>query len=123
MQCAFMSSVAGRQWSTSQGRVRRRPTSIRRTAVVVALVLIGLPNCAANFEGQHSADIAANPPDLHFSLSSATGLRTFHLGERIPLSLAFSSDTPGKYKLNAASYDRSGRLPTEEFIMETKVVD
>jgi hypothetical protein len=51
-------------------------------------------------------------------LETAGGQRTFRLGERIPLTLSFSSDTPEKYKLNGATYDRSGRLPTEEFVLD-----
>jgi hypothetical protein len=40
------------------------------------------------------------------------------MGERIPIALEFSSSSPNKHKLNAANYDRSGRLPTEEFVVE-----
>jgi hypothetical protein len=62
-------------------------------------------------------------PTSTSGLDTTGGQLAFHIGERIPLTLAFSSDTPAKYKLNAASYDRSGRLPTEEFVMEKEVTD
>ena len=44
------------------------------------------------------------------------------LGERIPITLEFSSGSPDKYKLNGATYDRSGRLPTQEFIPDREDV-
>ncbi len=48
----------------------------------------------------------------------------FRIGERIPLRLQFSSAIENTYQLNPATYDRSGRLPTEEFVMEQdEVVD
>lgn len=48
----------------------------------------------------------------------------FRIGERIPLRLQFSSTLANTYRLDAATYDRSGRLPTEEFVMEQNdVVD
>jgi len=90
----------------------------RVVAALAILSLAGLPSPAASFDSRHASDLAANPFDLRFRLDTAGGQRAFHIGERIPLTLAFSSDTPAKYKLNAASYDRSGRLPTEEFVME-----
>jgi hypothetical protein len=42
----------------------------------------------------------------------------FRIGERIPLRLQFSSTLENTYRLDPATYDRSGRLPTEEFVME-----
>jgi hypothetical protein len=95
----------------------------RAVAALAILSLVGPPTVAASFDARHAADLANNPPDLHFRLDTVGGQRAFHIGERIPLTLAFSSDTPAKYKLNAASYDCSGRLPTEEFIMEKEAID
>jgi len=79
--------------------------------------LVAMP-AMASFESRHAADVAANPPDLHFRFITKAGQHTFQIGERIPIILAFSSDTPAKYELNGATYDRSGRLFTEEFITE-----
>ena len=100
--------------------MRHKPVS---SFIAVAVLAILSLSAATSFESRHSNDLAGNPSDLHFSLSSPAGQRTFHIGERIPLTLSFTSDTPAKYKLNAASYDRSGRLPTEEFVMEKDVPD
>lgn len=39
----------------------------------------------------------------------------FHIGERIPLRLAFSSAVANRYEINMAKYDRSGRMNYEQF--------
>jgi hypothetical protein len=93
--------------------------SLRQIAVatLAARILIS-PLSAENFDTRHAHDLAGNPADLHFRLDTTGGQRPFHLGERIPLTLEFSSDSLDKYKLNGATYDRSGRLPTEEFVVE-----
>lgn len=79
---------------------------------------------AQSFDIQHQRDVVANPSDLHFRLGIEGGVKNFHRGERIPLVLEFWSDSPEKYKLNGGTYDRSGRLPTEEFVIDRNdVVD
>jgi hypothetical protein len=104
--------------------MQQRPISCLSAVIALAILsLAGPPSQAASFDTRHADDLAGNPSDLHFRLDTPTGQRAFHIGERIPLTLAFSSDTPAKYKLNAASYDRSGRLPTEEFVMEQEAAD
>ena len=95
-----------------------------RVSTWIALATAGVPIpqtqalLADSFEARHARDLAQNPSDLHFQLDTVGSQRAFHLGERIPLTLKFSSDSRDKYKLNGATYDRSGRLPTEEFVME-----
>jgi hypothetical protein len=104
--------------------MRQKPISyLSSVASLAILSLAGLSGLAASFDSRHAVDLAANPPDLQFRLETAGGQRAFHIGERILLTLAFSSDTPAKYQLNAATYDRSGRLPTEEFVMEKEATD
>ncbi|MGI4829352.1 MAG: hypothetical protein ACRYFU_14340 [Janthinobacterium lividum] len=39
----------------------------------------------------------------------------FRIGERIPLELSFTSSSVNRYEINLASYDRSGRLHSEQF--------
>lgn len=87
--------------------------------LILACVLIPAL-CGETFDEQHSRDIASNPPDLQFRLSTANG--QYRIGERIPIRLEFSSTSPDKYKLNAATYDRGGRLYCEEFVTEQKDV-
>ena len=71
---------------------------------------------------RHARDLATNPPDLYFRLVTPNTLHRFHMGERISITLEFSGGSPEKYKLNGATYDRSGRLPTEEFILDREDV-
>ncbi|QOY88375.1 hypothetical protein [Paludibaculum fermentans] len=92
-------------------------------AALTSFSAAGARSLTENFDTSHAKEVASNPADLHFRVYTPGGKRTFHMGERLPLTLEFSSDTPEKYKLNAASYDRSGRLPTEEFVMEQEVTD
>lgn len=90
----------------------------------MAVPLLHTPLGAQAFDALHQRDLAANSSDLHFRLGTAGGVTTFHRGERIPLTLEFWSDAPDKYKLNGATYDRSGRLPTEQFVLDRNdVVD
>jgi hypothetical protein len=48
-------------------------------------------------------------------VSIATDQREFHIGEAIPLQLAFSSNVKERYQVNMAQYDRSGRMNYEHF--------
>ncbi len=98
--------------------------ALRRMALAsfAIRVLLAPPVFAQSFEERHVRDLAMNPADLHFRLSTRNGQPQFHIGERISISLEFSSDSPEKYKLNGATYDRSGRLPTEEFVLDGKDV-
>lgn len=56
-------------------------------------------------------------PDNGASLTVrfAGGKSQFHVGEIIPVELAFSSSLPDTYDMNTRSYDRSGRLNEEQF--------
>lgn len=47
--------------------------------------------------------------------SLASDQTEFHIGERIPLLLAFSSAVANRYEINMAKYDRSGRMNYEQF--------
>jgi hypothetical protein len=56
-------------------------------------------------------------PDNGASLAIrfANGTSQFHVGEIIPVELAFSASAPDAYDMSTASYDRSGRLDIEHF--------
>jgi hypothetical protein len=96
-----------------------------RTRICRSVILLGLfssvlqrrSNSESSFDERYREARAANPPDLHFVLRTTTPAQ-FHPGERIPLTLEFSSTAAEKYRLNGATYDRSGRLPTEEFALD-----
>ncbi|HWC98721.1 MAG TPA: hypothetical protein VG456_18305 [Candidatus Sulfopaludibacter sp.] len=73
---------------------------------------------ASTFEERHQSAAARNPADLLFVLHTAGKQTAFHQGERIPIVLAFSSSSTDKYKLDSATYDRSGRLRSEEYVLD-----
>src|ERR1051326_8684623 len=82
------------------------------------------PTLAADsFEELHGRELSTNPSDLRFVLLITNGQSRFHPGETIPITLEFSSDTADKYKLDAATYDRGGRLWSEEFVVDREVAD
>ncbi|MGA2144201.1 MAG: hypothetical protein ABSH49_04480 [Bryobacteraceae bacterium] len=94
----------------------------RLAFAALAIQSLAAPLFGADFDSRHARDLAGNPADLYFQLDTASGQHSFQIGERIPLTLAFSSDSIEKYKLNGATYDRSGRLPTEEFVLDREDV-
>ena len=49
------------------------------------------------------------------SVSIESDQTEFHIGETIPLRLAFSSSVKDRYQINMAQYDRSGRMDYEHF--------
>lgn len=48
-------------------------------------------------------------------IRTATGQTTFHMGERISISLTLTGPDNKKYGIDTASYDRSGRLTIDSF--------
>ncbi len=67
------------------------------------------------WERAHQEALAATPADVTAELRVRDGRGRFFQGEVIPLELAFSASTPGRYHFNAADYDRSGRLSIDSF--------
>lgn len=62
---------------------------------------------------------AQSPPSIDRAVvleaTIATKQKEFHIGETIPLQLAFSSNVKHRYQINKARYDRSGRMNYEHF--------
>jgi hypothetical protein len=52
------------------------------------------------------------------AVQTAGGQTTFHIGERIPLELRFTSANAGRYRATNAHYDRSGRMHYESFTVQ-----
>lgn len=94
----------------------------RVSFAMLAVRALAAPLYVEGFAVRYAREIAGNPSDLQFRLETVDGQRTFRVGEAIALALVFSSDAPDKYRLNGATYDRSGRLPTEEFVLESAEV-
>jgi hypothetical protein len=62
------------------------------------------------------AQSAAAPVGLTLRLPD--GRRQFRPGEIIPVELEFSSATPKRFTVDGATYDRSGRLTIDEFVID-----
>jgi hypothetical protein len=60
-------------------------------------------------------ETANNPPGVSFVVRTKDGQTRFRQGELIRLELAFASSLPDTYYLDAATYDRSGRLEIDDF--------
>jgi hypothetical protein len=54
-------------------------------------------------------------PKIDFKVSVVGKRNEFHIGEIIPITLAFSSSVKNRYQLDEANYDRSGRMNCEQF--------
>src|SRR5579864_7402354 len=72
-------------------------------SIIVALYYASLPS-------QDAPDSAVS-----LTIRFANGTSQFHIGEIIPLELAFSASTPRTFEMSTRSYDRSGRLDLEQF--------
>jgi hypothetical protein len=87
---------------------------------ILFVLLLGQASAEKSFQHGHEAAVGAGPADiqLRVHVQYPEGRTAFHMGERIPIRLEFTTDAPGKYTLNATAHDRSGRMPTEEFVRE-----
>jgi hypothetical protein len=84
------------------------------------------PNSAPEaFTKRHEELRAQNPEALTLTLKLKDNKVQFHMGEIIRLELGFSSTLPDTYVIDTASYDRSGRLDIDDFVLDQKdgVVD
>jgi hypothetical protein len=66
----------------------------------------------------HHTQESQNPPDLTFTLRLGTNRTAFHQGEVIPIEILISSATINKYVFSNRSYDRSGRLGIDGFVLD-----
>ncbi|HEV8134608.1 MAG TPA: hypothetical protein VGP85_08025 [Pyrinomonadaceae bacterium] len=64
---------------------------------------------------QQKKVLAQNPAGVSFAIQTTNNQTRFRQGEVISLQLSFSSSQPKKYHLDAATYDRSGRLQIDDF--------
>lgn len=67
------------------------------------------------FITQQKKALAQNPAGVSFVIQTRNNQTRFRQGEVISLQLSFSSAQPKKYHLDAATYDRSGRLQIDDF--------
>lgn len=77
------------------------------------------------FIREHNEKRMQNPEGLSFTIRLKDNRKQFHLGEVITLELSFASSKPATFTLDAATYDRSGRLHSDGFRLDPRdgVVD
>jgi hypothetical protein len=98
--------------SVTRGLKRPRP---RWLLVPVLTAWLSLPARAqAPAQTQRSTQ---NSSEVAFHVGIKDGKSQFYLGEVIPLELTFTSKMPKLYQINMARYDRSGRMPYEQFLV------
>jgi hypothetical protein len=67
--------------------------------------------------GAHPPNDEQSPPALALQVRTDDDQTVFHIGELIRLQLSYSANGAG-YQASTASYDRSGRLGTERYIVQ-----
>jgi hypothetical protein len=72
----------------------------------------------SEFDAKRREGEAKNPPDISFTIRLAGDKKQFRQGEIIPLELSFASSRVKAYRMDAATYDRSGRLHMDKFHIE-----
>ena len=72
------------------------------------------------FIREHTARRAKNPKELLFTVQVKDNRKQFQFGEVIPLELSFAASKPNTFKLDAGTYDRSGRLHTDSFVVDRR---
>jgi hypothetical protein len=79
------------------------------SAVAFALFFLAVPST-------QSVPVPSHAPQLTVTIRNNQS--SFHIGEIIPLDLAFTSSSPNTYQLDTATYDLSGRLGEDQFVVD-----
>ena len=72
----------------------------------------------ADFDAQHAQAVAANPADVHLTISLDSTEASFRVGETIRVKYEFRADSPGKYVAAARYFDRGQRSVLETFFTD-----
>lgn len=83
-------------------------------------MLLSLLGCATV---PSAPEVPMPDPLPHFEVRLPDDRAVFQQGEPITLQLVFHSDVPDTFQLDAATYDRSGRLTTERFLITPTAPD
>jgi len=77
------------------------------------------------FIRENSSKLSQNYEGLSFTIQFKDNRRQFQQGEVMTLELSFASSTPRIFTVDSATYDRSGRLDIDSFILDRRegVVD
>ena len=70
------------------------------------------------FVREHNESRAQNPEGLLFTVRLKDNRKQFHHGEVITLELSLATSKPDAFTLDAATYDRSGRLHSDGFALD-----
>ncbi len=70
---------------------------------------------AAGLDAPHDKDAQANPAGVSCLLRVAGGRSQFHIGERIPLEIVFSSTSPQQYQIDTDAGDRTLMWSSDTF--------
>ena len=99
----------------------RAPNPVTRTPqVLLALCLVACANTStdkADTAVKDEPELAANPPGAHLEIAFKGDKAVFRQGELIEVEMRFSSDKADTYRLDGATYDRSGRLDIDAYIL------
>jgi hypothetical protein len=94
--------------------------------LLAAINFSGPPVCAGQtqtkeadgFVQENNTKRAQNPDGVSFTAAFKNNQKQFQQGETLKLELSFSTSTPKTYVLDTASYDRSGRLDIDSFVVD-----
>jgi hypothetical protein len=86
-------------------------------AVLLTLLTVRLSTVAAQ-EADRSPGPSRPSGPVTLTLRIADGRRQFRPGEDLPIELEFESRVPKRFVVDGATYDRSGRLTIDEFMVE-----
>ena len=96
------------------------------TILLAACGFVAQPVCVAQSrEGEADAFVrenntkrAQNLDGVSFTIRFKDNQRQFHQGELMRLELSFASAKPHTFIVDAATYDRSGRLESDKFVVD-----
>ena len=87
---------------------------------LILLATSGFAQQADPFIREHKLKRAQNPDGLLFTVRLKDNRKQFHHGEVITLELSFAASKPDTLIFDNATYDRSGRLHSEAFILDIR---
>jgi hypothetical protein len=86
------------------------------SSIFVLFPVVAQLSAAAPAPSKATPPVTAAPVTLALRLTDQR--RQFRPGEVIPIELEFSSATPKRFAVDGATYDRSGRLTIDEFVID-----
>jgi len=76
------------------------------------------PTQESEFDARRREAASINPQDVSFSIRLEGDKKQFRQGEVIRLEMRFASSRAKAYRMDAATYDRSGRIEMDKFHIE-----